>query len=232
MRAQTYPFAFSGIWSMTRGVRLQEMPKRLRAELRGKAVTVPGYSGDLWLPENAYDIVQIELHCRAAPEANLEEIAAWLTGFGDLVLGDAPDYCYKARLTVEIPFERFLPGNSPRNFTVKADCQPFRYYSNPQPTVLIAPGSLVNPGTVPSAPIITVIGSGDITLTVGAQTIGLTNVPGSITIDSTMQDAYNGDTLLNNAMSGEFPILPLGRTPISWSGAVSSIAIQPNWRWL
>lgn len=47
-----------------------------------------------------------------------------------------------------------------------------------------------------------------------------------------MKNAYNGSTLLNNKMSGEFPVLELGENNISWVGNVSKLEIQPNWRWL
>jgi len=40
------------------------------------------------------------------------------------------------------------------------------------------------------------------------------------------------DTLLNEHMDGEFPRLKPGNNLISWTGEVSSVAIQPNWRYL
>ena len=81
-------------------------------------------------------------------------------------------------------------------------------------------------------PVITVYGSGDITLMVGTEIISLTAVEGSITIDTPLMEAYSGTTALNERMSGEFPVLRPGATAISWTGEVTKVVISPNWRYL
>ena len=37
---------------------------------------------------------------------------------------------------------------------------------------------------------------------------------------------------MNSSMSGDFPLLVPGNNAISWSGDVTKIEIQPNWRYL
>ena len=54
----------------------------------------------------------------------------------------------------------------------------------------------------------------------------------TIVIDSVLQEAYQGTTLMNDHMNGEFPVLKPGANAISWTGAVTKIVIQPNWRML
>ena len=41
-----------------------------------------------------------------------------------------------------------------------------------------------------------------------------------------------GETLLNEKMEGDFPVLKPGDNLISWSGDVSRLVIVPNWRYL
>ena len=89
-----------------------------------------------------------------------------------------------------------------------------------------------NPGNVPSEPIITVTGSGEITLIVDMTIVELSDVNGEITIDSTLQEAYSGIISMNSCMSGDFPILPPGNSTISWTGNVTYLKVQPNWRHL
>ena len=83
-----------------------------------------------------------------------------------------------------------------------------------------------------SEPVITVYGTGDITLMVGTTIVELEGITGSITLDSELQEAYSGTTGMNSAMSGEFPLLKPGMNAISWSGEVSKVEIQPRWRYL
>ena len=47
-----------------------------------------------------------------------------------------------------------------------------------------------------------------------------------------MQEAYSGTTGMNNAMSGEFPLLKPGMNAISWTGEVTKVEVKPNWRYL
>ncbi len=49
-----------------------------------------------------------------------------------------------------------------------------------------------------------------------------------ITIDSEQMDAYKGNTLLNNKMSGNFPVLPVGASSIIWSGEVTKVEVEPR----
>lgn len=78
---------------------------------------------------------------------------------------------------------------------------------------------------------ITVYGSGEVTLMVG-MTITELEVSGSITLNTPLMEAYVGATSMNNAMSGDFPTLLPGQNAVSWMGSVTKVEIQPNWRLL
>jgi len=47
-----------------------------------------------------------------------------------------------------------------------------------------------------------------------------------------LKEAYKGNTLMNDHMSGDFPVLKPGLNAISWSGNVTSVIVKPNWRCL
>ena len=47
-----------------------------------------------------------------------------------------------------------------------------------------------------------------------------------------LREDYQGNTLLNDHMNGEFPVLKPGANAISWTGAVSKVVVRPNWRYL
>ena len=54
----------------------------------------------------------------------------------------------------------------------------------------------------------------------------------SITLDTPLMEAYKDVTSMNGCMSGDFPTLLPGSNAISWTGNVSKVVIQPNWRFL
>lgn len=49
---------------------------------------------------------------------------------------------------------------------------------------------------------------------------------------SFVQLLYQGTTLMNDHMNGEFPRLKPGANAISWTGTLTKVVIQPNWRFL
>ena len=129
--------------------------------------------------------------------------------------------------------EKVLRGNPHCTFAVNFRCYPFFYAENVSDITITTSGTTVtNPGSVYSEPVITVTGSGDITLMVGTTIVELTDVSGSIIIDSVLQEAYKGTTLMNDHMSGDFPVLKPGLNGISWMGTISQVVLRPNWRYL
>ena len=99
-------------------------------------------------------------------------------------------------------------------------------------TITISGTTITNPGSVYSEPKITLTGSGDITLMVGTTIVELMDISGSIVIDSALQEAYIGNTLMNDHMCGDFPVLKPGQNAVSWSGTVTRVVVKPNWRFL
>ena len=67
---------------------------------------------------------------------------------------------------------------------------------------------------------------------IGMTIVELSDIAGSITLDTPLMEAYNGVTSMNHCVSGDFPTLLPGANAVSWSGNVSRVVIQPNWRTL
>lgn len=60
----------------------------------------------------------------------------------------------------------------------------------------------------------------------------LSDIFGCNILDCTLQETHLGNTLMNDYMTGDFLVLKLGANAISWTGAVTKVVIQPNWRYL
>ena len=197
---------------------------------------IPGRPGTLTTleGEDVFDEMTLTATCFIRDPALIPSIAGWLNGGGKVTFANRPGGFYHARIANQIPFEKILRGNPHCSFAVNFRCSPpFWYASNPS-EVTITTGStvVVNSGSVYSEPIIHVYGSGDITLIVNDAFIELEGVEDSIVLNSVIQEAYQGETLLNEKMEGDFPLLKPGNNLISWSGDVSRVVIIPNWRYL
>ena len=126
-----------------------------------------------------------------------------------------------------------MRGNPHRSFAVNFRSKPFWYQADVAPVTLTTSTSTIdNPGSVYSEPVITVYGSGEITLMVGMTIVELDGITDSITLDTPLMEAYKDMTSMNGCMSGDFPTLLPGQNAISWTGNVTKIVVQPNWRYL
>ena len=228
-------FEWNGVKCTAKGIHVLEQPPVTVPAERVIYTNVPGRPGSMTTleGEDVYDDMILTAQCIVADPAQIPVIAGWLKGSGTVTFANRPGGFYHARVTNQIPFEKILRGNPHRSFSVNFRCKPLWYQAGVQNMTITTSGSTItNPGTVYSEPVITVNGSGDITLMVGTKIIELTGITNSITIDSVLQEAYNGTSDMNSHMSGEFPILKPGMNAISWSGNVTSVVVQPNWRYL
>lgn len=79
-------------------------------------------------------------------------------------------------------------------------------------------------------PLIEVDLTGEAALQVGGITVQFAGYTGPLVLDCDLQDAYAGTRNLNRYVTAaQFPVLPAGKTEISWSGGVSSVRLTPNW---
>ena len=228
-------FEWNGTRSTAYGIKVLTQPQRTRPLERLTYTTVPGRNGALVTTEgeDVYDDILLTVECWITDTNRITEICAWLKGSGTLTISNRPNGFYYARVNNQISFEKLLSVNEHRRFSIIFRCKPFWYASGTQDiTITESTSSVTNPGTVFSEPLITVYGSGEITLMVGQYITELSDVDESITLDSELQEAYKGSETKNNCMSGDFPIFQPGVNAISWSGNVTSVVITPRWRYL
>ena len=228
-------FEWNGIRCTEYGIHVLEQPPITVPAERVTHTNVPGRPGSLTTLEgdDVYDDLILTATCLSADPSRIPEVAAWLKGSGTVTFANREGGFYYARIANQIEFAKVLRGNPHRSFAVNFRCKPFWYLSDVEPITLTASTSIIsNPGSVYSEPIITVYGSGEITLMVGTTIVELSDVSGSITIDASLMEAYAGDISANSCMSGDFPRLQPGQNAISWSGDVTRIVVQPNWRML
>lgn len=120
-------------------------------------------------------------------------------------------------------------------FTVSFRLDPFQYEISDSTQVIDNRKTLVNFG-YESQPIIIAQVSGTGRIYINDQEIVIQNINGSIIIDSELMNAYRNNngiiTNLNNHMVGDFPVLEHGNNVIDFDGDITSLEINPRWRWV
>ena len=233
-------FIWNGVDCRTYGIHVSEQPPITIPQERTTQTTVPGRPGTLTTlqGDDVYDDLILAAECFITDPAQIPAIAQWLKGDGTVTFANRLGGHYNARISNQIPFTKVLKGNPHCTFSVNFRCFPFWYADNVPDITVTTSGTLItNPGSVYAEPIITVTGTGDITLVVGTTIVELENISGSIVINSVIQEAYSEENLvsavlMNDHMSGDFPALAPGGNGISWNGSVSRVVITPNWRYL
>ena len=225
---------FKGTTASSKSVTVLKYPEIVKPTLRVETVKVPGRDGELTLSGMpSYEAMVLECECMVPSVDKISAAAAWLTGRGDLVLGNDPSYAYDAQIIDEIRFEKILRGHAHRRFTVPFLCQPLKKKAVTESDIeLTAPGTVVNIGHVPSRPLIKIQGSGNVVLAVGAYSLAITGISTSILIDSDLGMATNGTVNESYKVSGEWPLLVVGNNAVGWTGTVSKVTITPRWRYL
>lgn len=226
-------FEWNGVRCTEYGIHVTEQPSIIRPSERVTFTNIPGRNGALTTLEgdDVYDDFILPIACTVSDISRLPDICAWLKGAGTLKLAARSGGFYHARLANQIELTKVLRNHENRIFTLNFRCKPFWHQENvPEVTITTSGMFITNPGSVHSEPVITVYGSGEITLMVGTTIVELDGITDSITLDTPLMEAYKGVISMNGCMSGDFPTLAPGANAISWTGDVTKVVIQPNWR--
>ena len=243
-------FKWNGVDSADYGVHITRQPDLIQSAERMTFQTVPGRHGTVALSQSMYgkpvyeDVIMAVDCIIDAPFATdllsymIENVGAWLTGYGELELPFLPNRYFKAHVTSQIPFSQIMRGREPREFTITFRCDPFVYFAN---TSLItftqSENKLLNPGNVDSEPKITVtLNSGTGLLQIGDSAIYFSNLSGDVTVDCAAGIVYkNSPSSMFGAneveiAEGFWPKFWPGLNAVNWSGGITKVVIEPRWR--
>ena len=93
--------------------------------------------------------------------------------------------------------------------------------------------TITNPGDVESRPLITITGSGNVTVRIGEKSLSITGAASGWKIDSDLEGVMNaGGTPQMGVYTGVFPTIPTGESAVQFIGNVTKLTIQGRWRYL
>ena len=230
-------FTFNGVSSTTHGLRVTSDYVINSTGNDVETVAVPGRDGDLLISRNRLKSVTLELPCTVLSNRKLteagSEISNWLNvdGYKDLTLSWDPDFIYRSAFieTFEIAGLMRQFGKVKLNFLT----YPVKFYKQGRTTQTLSNGATVNGlGNVNAKPIITLVGSGDCTLTINGRKTKLRAVQNTITLDMQARQVFSGNLpawdKVVRAPQYQMPYLDAGRNLISWDGDFT-VKMAPFW---
>ena len=205
-------FTFKGINSLDMGVVMLKAPSIYKPTKRVNEIQIAGRNGILHEDTNTYENYTKEAECQVMDRSRIDDVSAWLNGYGEVIFSSEPDKVYRAFIKNQIPFNNILLNLN--DFLVQFDCFPFKYSVDKadEELSLTAPTTIYNQGTIYSEPIITVYGTGNVTITIHGTAYAISEIDGYVTIDSEIQEVYKDTTNKNNSFSAlDFPNFKRGR---------------------
>lgn len=203
-------------------------------EMRVEETEVPGMDGTLTEIDGTYEniVIPVEFNFLVPPDQWMDayrKAKRWLTGTGELILGDDQEYYYKVLFCNITSTER--TSRRLGNFEVEFTCFPYAFLVSGKNEYSISEVEY-NPYML-SHPIYKIAGSGSCDLTVNGNTMDIT-VNQDITIDTDRMIAYNSEmTNQSTLISGYYEDLYLqeGQNEISITSGFN-LTVIPNWRTL
>lgn len=222
-----------------KGLLISSLPPISKPMMRTAVEEIDGRDGDIVtkLGFSAYDkTMQIGLF----GDYDVNQVIEFFNSQGIVIFSNEPDKYYRFQIVQQIDFERLLRF---KTASVVFHVQPFKYsaveevYEAAQLPATSMSVNLFNNGNIYSRPILTITATGTVTVKVddvSILSIDMSATSGSITIDTEKMNAYEGTTLRNRAVTGDYKNLVLhpGMNDIDINGSVTSISIKNYSRWI
>lgn len=225
----------NGVTSKTiNGLLISNLPAISKPMIRTNTETIDGRDGDITttLGYSAYDkTFDIGLH----GEYNVDDVIKYFDSCGEVIFSNEPDKYYRFAIYNQIDFSKLLRF---KKASVTMHVQPFKYDANEaEKTFTTGTFSVRNIGNIYSKPVLTITGTGAVTVTLNNTQI-LTLALGTgktIIIDAEQMNAYDtSGNYLNRSVTGNYDDLRLnvGINNIVIGGTITQAKINRISRWI
>lgn len=234
---QNYIILNGNISTNITGLMIQELPPISKPKQRVQTEEIDGRDGDIITPLG-YGAYDKEFLIGLSYNYDIDEVIAYFNTSGTVTFSNEEDKYYNYEIIEQINFERLIRYKTAK---VRMHIQPFKYsvednsktYTFTEDNEQL---SIYNVGNIYSKPTLTITGTGNIGISLnGVQIFQIElGTIGSITIDTTQMEAYQGTTLLNRIVTGNYDNFKLnvGKNTITFTGSVTSVEIENFSRWI
>ena len=203
-------------------------------------IAIPGRDGELIIDNKRYNAVTRSIPCilrlpkNKSVEHVISDISNWLNidhQYHDFRWSGDPEFIYKAMFFQTFNMQRVIRefGRVVLNFKM----HPIKYLKTGLEEFIISNNTtLHNPLSLPSKPIIKIVGQGSIKLKINDQEVDLRWLEeGGVIIDSENQTITTIDgnkSLSRHLYSYPFPVLEVGPNMITYEGDIENVSIIPR----
>ena len=227
----------NGVNSQTiQGLLISELPPITKPKIRADIEEIDGRNGDI-ITNLGYGAYDKEILIGLYGDYDIDQVINYFNSSGQVTFSNESDKYYNYQIIDQIDFNKLIRF---RTANVVMHVQPFKYSATDNSKTFNIDNetsiSITNAGNYFSKPILSITGSG--TLNIYLNGVQIFNIAlgdiGSIIIDTNKMEAYNGTTLLNRSVIGNYDSFKLnsGTNTISWSGIITKINIQNYSRWI
>lgn len=221
------------------GLLIQSLAPITKPAQRVNVEEIDGRDGDITtlLGYSSYDKeVSIGLY----GNYNVDDVIAYFVNNmeGQVTFSNEPELYYNYEIVEQIDFERLIRFKTAK---VKFHIQPFKYSNEEllKKNAITTQTSvtITNNGNYISKPVLKITGTGTINLSLNNYQVFVISLPSTSTIiytDTALLEAYNGETLMNRLVNGDYSnfALNVGKNTISWTGTITEIDIKNYSRWI
>lgn len=216
---------------MISGVGTYNAPSRVVTE-----EAVPGRNGTLLIDGGRFDNIEVTYPAFIAENfaenmARLRDFLMSIQGYARLSDSYHTDEFRLAAVSGGIGVETSGRYNTEGQFDLSFNCKPQRFLTSGETAQSFEEdGSIENPTSFESKPIIRIIGAG--TVGIGSVSITFDGSSPYVDLDCDIQDAYYGASSKNNAVTltpNRFPVLGAGATGITVGTGITEVDITPRW---
>ena len=221
-----------GVDTRTFGLLAISLPPLKTAKKRTTLMAVNGRSGTIRITADDYENVdkQCVFWCFDAEKLDVARNA--LADAETVTFSNEPDYVYEIADDTSADLLYLRNDNFQYPFLVN----PLKREIEPASFALVSGQTIVNTTNEPCYPSFDVGGTGSFEIVIGTQTVDVTDVDTSLTVDGELFEVYddagsaNDRYTLSPATSAGFPVINPGEE-LAITFNSDTLVVRPNWRW-
>ena len=216
-------YKWNGTSFNSMGIIIEKTPIPNKPKHSYNQYTIPGRSGYLAIDNKTFEPLFLSLECHFDTNnvADINELRAWLDGYGTLQLDDEKEYT--GYISNSISFDKITHF---RKFLIQFTLQPLAKATTAT-TINALSLATISVDTYGYAyPKITITGTGDISLTLNGTQFTIYDADGTYVLDCEAKIITKNGINQSSNMSGNFPELKNGNNSLVKSGTITALTIE------
>ena len=215
-------YKWKGSTFNSKGIIIEKTPIANKPKHSYTQYTIPGKDGYLAIDNKTFEPIIMTIECHLdSTTANIDEIRAWLDGYGELQIDDEKKYT--GYISNSISFDKVLNF---RKFIIQFTLQPLAKAITPTTVDASSIASFESTTYARTYPTITIAGTGTLTFYINNIGFTLYDADGTYILDCEAKVITKNGVNQSGSMSGEFPYIIPGSNSITKTGTITTLSIE------